>query len=84
MIPTDQPGPLPSLHDAKRCPFCGARELRIAWWSDDDGEYDAIECLDCKAAAPASVWNRRAPVLMNERNASLDEALNSGDGIYRP
>lgn len=26
---------------------------------DDDGEYDAIECCECKGSAPADVWNKR-------------------------
>lgn len=42
------------------CPFCGSDDLRATEWWDDDGEYDAIECTGCKAAAPSDVWNRRA------------------------
>ncbi len=71
------------LADKRPCPFCGGKELRIAWWSDDDGEFDAVECHHCKAAAPAAVWNRRsgagAPL-----PDTIQQALNSGDGVYRP
>jgi len=42
------------------CPFCGSRELRITDWFDEDGKYDAIECGQCKAAAPANIWPQRA------------------------
>jgi len=43
----------------KPCPFCGSAELRITDWWDDDGEYDAVECCQCKGCAPADVWDRR-------------------------
>jgi len=61
------------------CPFCGSDEL----WADDDGEFDALECDHCKASAPADQWDKRsgagAPLPMH-----VQEALNSGDGTYRP
>ena len=47
------------LRDAKPCPFCGASNLSVVLWCDDDGEFDAIECDECKGAAPADVWNKR-------------------------
>jgi hypothetical protein len=41
------------------CPFCGSTNLLDGSWYVDDEEVAAIECDDCKAGAPASVWNRR-------------------------
>ena len=29
------------------------------WW-DDDGEYAAVACLNCKAEAPQKTWNLRS------------------------
>ncbi len=48
------------LDTALLCPFCGATDLRITDWWDDDGEYDAIECCRCLGCAPADKWNKRA------------------------
>jgi hypothetical protein len=48
------------LLDFDPCPFCSSQHLQVTNWWDDDGEYDAIGCLDCKAEAPATSWNRRA------------------------
>ena len=45
--------------ELKPCPFCGSRDIRTTDWWDDDGEYDALECANCKGAAPADVWNKR-------------------------
>lgn len=42
------------------CPFCGSDELSIVLWADDDGEFDALECDHCKAAAPLPTWDQRA------------------------
>lgn len=42
------------------CPFCGSSNLGVTEWVDEDGEYPAIECCCCKAAAPADVWSKRA------------------------
>lgn len=71
------------LEGMKACPFCGSTNLGITDWIDDDGEYDAIECQDCLGAAPAKQWNKRsgagAPLPLH-----VQEALNSGDGVYRP
>ena len=44
------------------CPFCGCESLTVVQWSGDDGEFDAIECDKCLAAAPRSVWNQRSAV----------------------
>jgi len=44
------------------CPFCGSTKLRVVPWSDDTGEYDAIECNECLAAAPCNTWNKRAEI----------------------
>ena len=49
-----------NLESQSPCPFCGSHELRTAFWADDDGEYDAIECCNCNGAAPAEWWNQRA------------------------
>ncbi len=48
-----------NLDNQRQCPFCGSQNLCIVDWADDDGEYDAIECCQCKGCAPATVWNRR-------------------------
>jgi len=42
------------------CPFCGSNDLTTGLWSLDEGEVDSIECKQCYAAAPKSVWNDRA------------------------
>ncbi len=49
-----------SLANAAPCPFCGSSNLDIEPWTDESGEYDAIECKDCLGAAPADIWNTRA------------------------
>ena len=75
------------LRHALPCPFCGSAEhLSICDWWDDTGVYDAVECLatlpdgsQCRGAAPMTTWNHR-PALPDP----LGEALNSGDGSYRP
>lgn len=69
--------------NAPACPFCGGRDLRDRdWWDDDEGLVDAISCNACLAGAPARVWcgSRSCDALP----ASVQEALNSGDGVYRP
>lgn len=48
--------------DFKPCPFCGSTNLTINQWSIDDGEIDAVECLDCYGSAPANTWNQRSPM----------------------
>lgn len=50
----------PAVASAKPCPFCGSSSLGDVLWWDDDGDYLAFECLDCKASAPAIVWDNRA------------------------
>jgi len=42
-----------------QCPFCGSTDLVGGSWYIDDEEVDAIECEECKAGAPARVWNQR-------------------------
>jgi transcription elongation factor Elf1 len=54
------------LDKARPCPFCGNQRLTITDWWDDDGEYDAVSCLLCKAEAPASTWNMRAETAHND------------------
>jgi len=85
--PAIETNPLP--HIVRRalnipCPFCGGIDLRRDDWVDDEGDdIDAIECRTCLGSAPAAVWVMRsgahAPL-----PASVVEALNSGDGSYRP
>lgn len=50
----------------KPCPFCGRHKHSIVFWSDDDGEFEAVECNHCKASAPADVWNHRLGVVAVE------------------
>lgn len=43
------------------CPFCGGADLSSnEWWIEDDSEVQAVECNNCKAGSPRSVWNARA------------------------
>jgi transcription elongation factor Elf1 len=76
------------LKNKAPCPFCGCDDLRIARLSDASdvnyqGEYEAIACNNCDATAPIYIWNARsgagAPLPLG-----IQEALNSGDGVYRP
>lgn len=47
--------------DARQpCPFCGSENLSVMFWSDDAGEFEAIECNDCLGAAPADKWDQRS------------------------
>ena len=39
------------------CPFCGSESLYDSTWSLDEGEVDALECSQCYAGAPTTVWN---------------------------
>ena len=41
------------------CPFCGSSDLVDGSWYVDDWEVDAIECENCKAGAPLTVWSGR-------------------------
>jgi hypothetical protein len=66
---------------AAPCPFCGSTNLVDGSWYVDDEEVAAIECDDCKAGAPASVWDRRAN---DTRPGAPVGALNSRNGSYRP
>ena len=47
------------VRQALPCPFCGSTDLVDGSWYIDDEEVDAIECNQCKAGAPAAVWNQR-------------------------
>lgn len=78
---------------ALSCPFCGSNDLSVVAWCGDQGEFDAIECNKCLGSAPwAGGWNSRVEALgvCHEEKFDppacdpLDEALNSGDGVYRP
>ena len=42
------------------CPFCGNTQLGVFEMYTEDLDYTAVECSQCKAEAPISVWNRRA------------------------
>lgn len=49
-----------SLEHAFPCPFCGGRDFGLEDWIDDErGEYEAVYCKQCGAAAPFDVWNQR-------------------------
>ena len=41
------------LKGKRPCPFCGSVRLSVTGLWDGDGEYPAIECDECKGAAPA-------------------------------
>lgn len=47
------------LKGKRPCPFCGSVRLSVTDWWDDDGEYPAIECDECKGSSPAVTWNLR-------------------------
>ena len=67
----------------KPCPFCGSTDLRaddLMYW-DDDGERPGVECVECDATARAEWWNQREGEGLPD---SIIQALNSGDGVYRP
>ena len=67
-----------SIHNLYPCPFCGSKRLRIdAMYFDDDGEHDGVECLDCDGMNRLEAWNRRPA-------DPIAQALNEGDGVYRP
>ena len=64
--------------DNKPCPHCGSTDLVDGSWYVDDEEVDAVECEQCKAGAPASVWNDRA-----ENDAAMNEASTLALAIHR-
>lgn len=45
--------------DLLPCPHCGSSNLATSLWCLDEGEVDAIECSDCFAGAPLTVWDMR-------------------------
>jgi hypothetical protein len=66
------------MTDYPPCPFCGSTNLVDGHWYIDDEEHHAVECDDCKAGAPASVWNIRAGEV---RRDTINSALNTGEGV---
>lgn len=75
------------------CPFCGFNDVEI-----DEvviSEF-AIDCPECRAIGPITgsvmeainLWNVRAPERLRNIKAEsrdfLSQALNEGDGVYRP
>ncbi len=43
----------------KSCPHCGCTDFCVEWRKDKGDEYDAVECNNCHATAPAEWWNVR-------------------------
>jgi len=87
------------MTDAARirpCPFCGNADPSI---DEVDRDIWAIVCeacgctgpidqfYDCPGQTPEQArarWNRRNNDAAAAVRSTLDEALNSGDGVYRP
>lgn len=44
------------------CPLCRSARLTSEMWCEDEGEIDAVSCLDCLCAAPARNWNNRTGI----------------------
>ena len=74
----------------KPCPFCNGTNLSV---DDISPRVWAVVCEDCDTIGPNPVAQdqERAVELWNKRPGEraavhrvLDEALNSGDGVYRP
>jgi len=72
-----------ALNGKKACPFCGSNNLSITPWFDDSGEYDAIECQNCLGSAPYHRWDDRSGA-GSPLPVHVQEALNSGNGTYKP
>lgn len=66
------------LRGYKPCPFCGGDDLTTTEWWDDDGEFEAVACKNCKAEAPASTWNTRTVWPVDKIELQDPEAI---DGI---
>jgi len=74
----------------KPCPFCG--EKTCLWTDEISPKVWAICCSTCKAIGPESEFGWEwAAIKWNVRpgehaavQSVLDQALNSGDGAYRP
>ena len=71
----------------KPCPFCGGEPFLNKCNTTND-RY-TIKCLRCKGGWGAIFMRKETAIKRwNERvitiNPSLDEALNSGDGSYKP
>lgn len=76
------------------CPFCGHDQVFIKEELTDDGEeyFYQAECNNCGAKGPAAFedqddavrqWNKRV-IRTTKRDTFLSEALNSGNGTYKP
>ena len=72
----------------RNCPFCGGSDLLI---DDISPRVWSVVCKPCEAIGPSRDDQERAVKAGNERPGEraavhrvLDEALNSGDGVYRP
>lgn len=75
------------------CPFCGYDHVEI---NEDDEQQIAVCCPECLASGPVdavpngaiNLWNVRAPERLRNIKAEshdlLSQALNDGDGVYRP
>ena len=48
--------------NAPPCPICRSTDLSVVPWSDDCGEFDAIECNRCMCSAPATIWMNRMEI----------------------
>jgi Lar family restriction alleviation protein len=72
-------------NDLKPCPFCGYKDVHLGHvW-----QIFSVSCSHCRIEGPVdpteagaiAAWNARAPESLPD---SIQEALNSGDGVYRP
>jgi len=60
------------------CPFCGSADLA------DIGRLQIlVQCRDCGTIATEATWDTRAADDAGLPD-SMQQALNSGDGTYRP
>lgn len=62
----------------KPCPFCGAK-IPPGTFTMTNNFKETI-CPGCGASARFEKWNKRVP----QAHAGLDEALNTGAGVYKP
>jgi Lar family restriction alleviation protein len=76
--------------EAKPCPFCGGREIEVA---EIDIKTWAACCRGCNSIGPhrerqsilgaLDAWNTR-PAKRADAMEWLNQALDEGDGVYRP
>lgn len=77
------------------CPFCGdgdpaIDEIEIRVWAivcNECGCIGPVENYDSALQSPEraiELWNQRAIPPTDDHPDPLGEALNSGDGVYRP